>query len=102
MSLEDAKQILLDKNLNAKKVLNKTFPQIDRWANLTFMFSLPLCVFGLAIDEPVVSTTGAAVAAVAEGAKRVKELVRGRYCWVTFVEKFGGKACSLDPHDSPN
>jgi hypothetical protein len=101
-SLEDAKQILLDNNLKAKKVLNKTFPQIDRWANLAFMFSLPLCVFGLTMGETVAGATGAAVAAVAEGTKRAKELVRERYSWVTFVDKLGGEARSLDPHDSPN
>ena len=54
------------------------------------------------MGETAMSATGAAVAAVAEGVKRGKEIVRDKYCWVSFVDKYGGEAYSLDPHDSPH
>lgn len=66
------------------KRINKTFPRIERWANVTTILSLPVLVAGVSMGSSLLSSIGAGVAGVATSMKHYTEVARSKYQWIGF------------------
>jgi len=66
------------------KMITSLFPRISRWANISTIVSTPLVVAGLAVQNPILTVTGATLAGISKITEESIKILTSKHRWVTF------------------
>ena len=68
------------------KLLKKHFPKIEKWSNIATLITLPICIVGVATDNPIISGISGIAATGISSTRAWLELLKTKYSWVGFIE----------------
>lgn len=84
MDIGEIKRLYEEKRRVLSRRLNKVFPKINRWSNVTTMISLPIALLGAASGSGLTMLTAGAVGGIASFANQAMKYLTSKYSWVTF------------------
>jgi len=70
-----------------KELILKTFPRLERWANITTAISLPISFAASASNEGLITLAGIGLAGASQGTKEILNCLKSKYKWVTFYDE---------------
>jgi hypothetical protein len=74
-----------DEQRKAQNRVNKTFPKVKRWANLSTILSIPVAITGLSSGIVPMTIAGATLAGVSKATKEAIDFMNSRYNWLAFI-----------------
>ncbi|MCK9211964.1 MAG: hypothetical protein M0P61_14075 [Ignavibacteriaceae bacterium] len=90
---------ILDDFYNKEKIIKKRvrviFPQIKRWSNFSTILSIPLAVFGLATQNPLLAISSAGVAGASQMTNELIKLLESKYKWINLLPSTLSKSAEV-------
>lgn len=74
-----------EKHSEIKKRIRLVFPQVKRWANLATITSIPIALFGLATQNPLITLSSASIAGISKISSEVISLFENKYRWIYLI-----------------
>jgi hypothetical protein len=72
---------------NCKKRLLNTFPQVERWVNITTAISTPLVFAGALTGNSLVSFVGLGLLGSSQATNEIMKYLQSKYRWVAFLDE---------------
>ncbi|KAA6311872.1 hypothetical protein EZS27_037087, partial [termite gut metagenome] len=91
-SLEiDTPSVMRELNIEktkAQKMINKTFPKIQRWSNMVTTLSVPFTIMsGVYSKSPFITGLGVGSVALNRGVNALLDILKSKYQWINFLNK---------------
>lgn len=74
------------KQARLNRRIRSAFPRIQRWAHLSTLISIPMCVGGMTGGPSLLTVPGAAIAGMSQMAHHLVEFLKSRYRWIAFIQ----------------
>lgn len=75
----------LEKENSIKKKVRLIFPQVKRWSNLATIASIPIAVFGIATQNPLLTIGSASLAGISKISSETISMLENKYRWINLI-----------------
>lgn len=82
---EEVKRDFCDRQKKINRKINKIFPKIRRWTNLTTVIATPLSIYGAAAGNPVTAIAGGAALGAARATEEIMKYYESKNNWIGFI-----------------